>query len=385
MSHTQTPDTPTTSVGWTIVAMLFVAMAPISYVLEFHDAVVGFLAPDITLARPQLLSLLWLVPGLGIWLRQRRHQRTAALHRVIAPHLAAKLTPSVSQGKRNFRGVLMALAWFMLLVTLMGPQWGTQVRIMQRKGIDIIVAIDLSESMLAKDIPTASMQRMQRRLQLARKKVRVLMDLLAGERIGVVAFAGRPVTLCPLTIDHNTCAIWLESFSPSLITQGGTALASTIKHAVPMFSTSGANSRALFLLTDGDDHEKNTKKAAELAKKKGIRIYALGFGSPKMTVIPPEQLPPPPKGEPIDPRPIKTRLNESLLQQVATSTLGQYRRAKVSHQDIRGLYDHARQTLKAQTHKSQRMVFREERFNVFMGIGLLMLLFSWGFSERKDQ
>lgn len=369
------------SAFWSVVGLLCLAMVGVSYTLGLEEQVIAFLAPDVSLARPALLHWLWAVPGAALLLSQRRKLAEQQLHKLIAPHLAARMTPSISRGKRRLKLFLLSAAWVMLLLTWAGPQWGTQVRILQRKGIDIVVAIDLSESMLAKDVAAANGT--MRRLALARKKVRVLMDMLAGERVGIIAFAGRPVTLCPLTIDHNTCAIWLNSFEPSLITQGGTALASSIKHAIPMFSTSGANSRALILLTDGDDHEKNTKKAADEAKKKGIRIYALGFGSTKMTTILPSQLPPPPKDKAADPRPIKTRLNAKLLQEIATTTLGQYQQATVSHRDIRGLVDHARQTLRAQTHKSQRVVFREERFAIFMGIGMLLLLFQWGIGERK--
>lgn len=382
-NHPSTETTPP-SVGWTLLACIFVGMAGVSYALDLHTSIASFLAPDITLARPEWLHVLWCIPGLAIWVRQRRKRRIEQLQDVISSHLLHRLSPSLSHTKRRFKGILMGIAWLFFVITLAGPQWGTHVRILKRKGIDLVVAIDLSESMLAQDIPTANLQRKQRRLQLARKKVRILMDMLAGERIGIVAFAGRSVTLCPLTIDHNTCAIWLNSFEPNLITQGGTSLASTIKHTIPMFSTSGSNSRALILLTDGDDHEKNTLKAAKEAQKKGIRIYALGFGSSKMTTISPDQLPAPPKGEPMDPRPIRTRLNEKLLQKVTATTQGLYRKAEVSHRDIRALYEHAKQTLEAQTHKSQRMVFREERFGVFMGMGMLALLFAWGLGERKD-
>lgn len=370
------------SVGWSVFGFLLLAMAPISYLLGFHESIVTELAPEITLARPEWINLLWAIPGIALLTQQRQQARLQKLQDAFAAHLLPKMTPSVSPGRRRLKGILLALAWCMLVLTLAGPQWGLQVRILQRKGIDIVVAIDLSESMLAKDVTNAS-GRMMRRLRLARKKVQVLMESLKGERIGIIAFAGKPITLCPLTIDHNTCAIWLNSFAPSLIAQGGTALASTIKHSIPMFSTSGANSRALFILTDGDDHEKNTKKAAKEAKQKGIRIYTLGFGSTKMTVIQPNQLPPPPKGEPVDPRPIRTRLNEKLLKAISAQTLGIYKKATISHLDIRGIVEHARQTLRAQTNKSQKVEFREERFGVFMGIGMILLLFHWGIGERK--
>lgn len=379
-------ETKTTEVsaGWTLFSFFLLGMSGVSYAFGFDQSVTSYLAPDITLARPFALHFLWFIPAVAILIQQLHQRRLQKLQKTLSAHLLERLTPSLNPTRRRFKGILLAFGWVMLLFTLAGPQWGTHVRILKKKGIDIIVAIDLSESMLAKDISTASLQHKQRRLQLARKKVRVLMDLLAGERIGIIAFAGRPVTLCPLTIDHNTCAAWLDSFDPSLIAQGGTAIASTIKHSIPMFSTSGSNSRALFMLTDGDDHEKNTIKAAKLAKEKGIRIYALGFGSPKMTTITPDQLPPPPKGQPVDPRPIRTRLNEALLKKITALTQGIYRRAEVSHRDIRALYDHAKQTLQAQTHKSQRMIFREERFNVFTGIGLILLLFTWSLGERKD-
>jgi len=351
--------------------------------LRLVEGTLDFLQIDLTFARPWVLHSLWAIPGLAILLGQFRKKRRANLHRFVSARLIHRLTPNVSPERRRFKAFLMAMAWLFLLLAWAGPQWGTHVRLLKRAGIDIVVAIDVSESMLAKDVPTTSPNRKQRRLALARRKVRYLMERLGGDRIGIVAFSGQAHTLCPLTIDYNTCGVWLDSFTPDLLPSGGTALASTIRKSIKMFSTSGHNSRALILITDGDDHEKDTLKAAKEAKKKGIHVYTLGIGSTKMVTIDPSDLPPPPKGEEQDPRPIKTKLNAGLLKKIASNTHAVYRHAEVSHRDIRTIFEHAKQKLQARTHSSKRKIFREERFPIFAALGFFFLLLEFGFGQRR--
>ncbi len=373
----------TWSPGLTILALLFFALIPVGYVLQLHEQLRDMLAPEISLARPYVALFLFAIPGVALLLVQWHRSRLARLDRFVSHKLVGQLVPGDSPTRRRIKGWFLALAWTFLLMAWAGPQWGTKIRILKRRGIDVIIAVDVSESMLAKDAPTANPNQTQRRLQLARRKVRALMQQMPNERIGVIAFAGKPVILCPLTTDHNTCAFWLDSFEPRLVPYGGTALASTIQKAIPMFATSGQNSKAMFLLTDGDDHEKNTLDAAKAALKKGIRVYSLGFGSTQMTTIPASQLPAPPAGEEPDPRPIQTRLNAKLLKNVASTTKGIYRHAEVSHRDIKALYENARSVLKSRTHRSQRLIIREERFPPFLSIGLVFLLLYGSFRERK--
>jgi Ca-activated chloride channel family protein len=365
--------------------LLLFATIPIGLLLGFHDNIGQALAPEIGLARPWVLLLLLAIPAAAILLRQWHRVKRTKLMFFASPSLIDRLQPGHSQTRRDIKGWLLALAWSFLLVTWAGPQWGTKVRILQRSGIDVVISIDVSESMLAQDAPTLHPQQTQRRLQLARQKIRALMQMLENERIGIIAFAGKSFVLCPLTNDHNTCASWLESFEPHLIPYDGTALETTIRKAIPMFETSGTNSRAIFLLSDGDDHEKNTLEAAKEAHSKNIRIYTLGFGSPDITIIPASQLPPPAHGESPDERPIQTKLNEKLLEQIAADTKAIYRRAEASHRDVRTLYEHASQHLEKHTQKSERIVIREERFPIFAGIGLFLLILHWGFRERKEK
>ena len=376
-------STPTLSPLKTFVGFLFVLAAPLSWLLGLHQSVEQAMRPDILFDRGWVFNLLWLVPGLLLLLGQWRQLRRKRLERFVALKLLKDILPSDSPERRRARLALYGIAWFFLCLALTGPRWGTQVRILQRRGIDIVVAVDVSESMLAKDIATTSGLRKQRRLQLARQKVKVLMELLKGERIGMIAFSGQPFRLCPLTVDYNTCGIWLNSFDPSLIPYGGTALAGTIRKAIPMFDTSGYNARVLLLITDGDDQSKDTIKAAKLAKKKGIRIYTLGIGSTRTITLNASDIP----GNKDDQRPITTRLNAKLLQQISALTGGQFKSAEVTQRDIRGLFAHATSTLDKfkRTHKSKRVVLREARFPIFLTVALLFFLLEAGFRERKTQ
>ena len=372
------------SAGWVMLGVAFALLSPLSWALELHLSLTRLLEPSIGFARPWLLSLLWLLPAGGIFLSQARRARLQRLRSLAAPKTLSRLLDRYQPRRVLLKGWLLGAAFASLLIAWAGPQWGIQIRILQRKGIDVVVAIDISESMLARDIPSADGRRKEQRMRLAQRKIRYLMDALGGERIGLIAFSGKPVRLCPLTIDYNTCAIWLEEFDSRLIPYGGTALASTIQMAIPMFETSGMNSRALFLITDGDDHEKNTLDAVKAAKAKGIRIYTLGVGSTQETTLDPKDLPPPPQGQAPDPRPIVTKLNEPLLKEIAKESGGLYRHAEATQRDIRQLFEHATKQLEARTQKSKRQIFREERFPIFAGLGLLLLLIQISLRERRD-
>ncbi len=355
----------------------FTALSLLTWLSGAPQLLQNWLSPEAGFARPWVLSLLWLVPAAIFAGKLASSNSRKLLRKFSSQKLLPKLILDESQNRRQLRIISLSLAWVFLLLSWAGPEWGTKVIFLKRRGIDLVIALDLSESMLAKDAPSSDPSRPLSRLELAKKKIKMLMELAKGERIGILAFAGQPILLCPLTTDHNTCAIWLDSLDPYLVPYGGTAIADTIKKATELFQVSRDNSRALFLLTDGDDHQKNTIKAAQLAAKKGIKIFALGFGSPREKIIYPNELPPPPPDRPKDNRPIKTKLNEKLLRELAKITKGHYLRAEASFRDIKTLFDLAKSELKAYTQKTNRIVLRESRFVPFLSLALLLFFLAW--------
>jgi Ca-activated chloride channel family protein len=175
--------------------------------------------------------------------------------------------------------VLLTAAVALLLTALARPQYGTLERPMRRRGVEVLVAIDTSLSMLAPDIPPT-------RLARARAMLRDLLQRLSADSVGVLAFAGIPIVQCPLTTDHDMALNLLDTIDTESVPVQGTAIGATIRKAIETFREPGTGHKALVLLTDGEDHDSKPLEAAQEAAKAGIVIYAIGIGSTAGTFIP---------------------------------------------------------------------------------------------------
>ena len=267
---------------------------------------------------PSLLWLLALMPLL-IWFyvaAWRRRQRLIA--EFIPRRLVADLTVGVSRGRQKAKMILTSTAVALIIVAAARPQWGFQWDEATQKGLDIIVAIDASRSMLATDV-------VPNRLERAKLAALDLMKLAKTDRIGLIAFAGSAFMQCPLTLDDNAFRQSVASLKPEIMPQGGTALAETIQVALDAFAGEEENHKVLVLFTDGEDHQEQVLETAQKAAEEDLRIFTVGVGSPEGDLIPigkqgaqtiylKDQ-----SGEVV-----KSRLNEALLQQVAGTAKGFY-------------------------------------------------------------
>ena len=271
----------------------------------------------------QFAHPIWLIAGVaactvlgwGFYHFQKRSQ--AALHRFAAGHLLGKLTESVSPGRRMAKRVLLLIAVASIFAALARPHVGFQWKEVKRKGIDILMAVDTSKSMLANDVKP-------NRLERSKLGILDFVSKLEGDRVGLIPFAGTAFLMCPLTLDYDAFRQSLNVLDTQIIPQGGTDIASAIHEAEAAFSND-ANHKILVLVTDGEDLEGEALNAATEAAKKGMTIYTVGVGTPAGELIPLKK-----RGEgalfvkDAKGQVVKSRLDEKMLQKIAQTTGGQY-------------------------------------------------------------
>jgi len=323
------------------------------------------------------LWLLWLIPALALFYVYAFRARRRALQRFCADqHLLARLIPEVSWTRRRYKALLVVVALTLMLVALLRPRWGFHWEDVRRVGVDLIVAIDVSTSMNAQDIEPS-------RLERAKREVRDLVRLLEGDRIGLLAFAGEAFMQCPLTLDYGATELFLDNLGPELISTPGTSLGSAIRLAVRSFKTQAKNSKALILITDGEDHEGEPLQAAAEAKQAGVRIFTIGVGKEGGAPIPS-----PEGGFKKDDRGemILTRLDETTLQKIALETGGSYVRSVSGDMDLEKIYlEDIKQRMEKQELSSARQKKWEERFQLLLALALLALVAETMLSERRNK
>jgi len=329
-------------------------------------------------ARPNYLYLLGLIPLAATFLAWAASRRRAALARIGLPDLIATLSASVSRRKRRWKTVLWLVALVALVVALARPRWGTQVTVKAQEGVEVMVALDVSSSMLAEDVKP-------NRLTRAKLTVEELMDRLGGNDVGLVLFSGAAFIQFPLTTDFNTARAFLEGAGPGSISRPGTALEEAIRVALDGFPEERATSRVILLLTDGEGHEGDPLAAAREAAEQDTVIYAIGFGSPE--------------GEPIPIRDdggavgdykkdaqgkmVLSRLDEVTLQQITAETGGRYSRASAGGEEIGAIVE-AISALETGEKEGQFETYGVERFEWFAGAALLALTAETFVSDRKS-
>ena len=315
---------------------------------------------------PQYLYALAALPALMLFLRWAWGRRTAALRRIGDPAIVGRL--GLETG-RLVRGVRLAL-WFagvaLLIVGLARPQWGSDIEIVEQGGVQVMVALDISRSMLAQDLkPT--------RLDRAKLEISDLISRLEGDEVGIVLFSGASFIQFPLTSDHATARTYLNHASPNAITRQGTVIAEAIETAMVGFSTERDTQKIIVIMTDGENHEGDPVTAARQAAGQGAVIYTVGFGSPEGGAVPDYDE----RGNIIGYRQdaqgqgILSRLDEVALQQIADSGGGRYFRA-ADRGAMAGLAEEidSFQDESLQSEFNQRKV---ERFQLFLLAGALCL------------
>ncbi len=327
-------------------------------------------------AAPQfLLILIPLVPGLiaFFWFaaRKRRHLMTLFVQARLLPSLSAGISPT----RQKIQHALLFAAVVSIVIALARPQWGYHYEEVKQKGLDIVVAIDVSKSMLADDIAP-------NRLTRAKLAAQDLVQQAKSDRLGLVAFAGNAFLQCPLTLDDIAFKQSLDTLDVNVISQGGTAVAEAIDIATTAFKE-GDSYKILVLFTDGEDNDTGAIESAQRGAKNGLKIFTVGIGTPEGELLRITDS----KGRTDYVRDengavVKSHLNEDLLKKIALAGDGQYiplRGAKA----VETLYEKAIAPLPKNEHSSKLARQYHEQFFWFIGLAIMLLIIEMFLPERK--
>jgi len=293
--------------------------------------------------------------------------------------LIEKLSLSYSPKKQRRKVDLMLLGVFFLLFSLARPQLGTKLTLMKREGVDIIIAMDVSLSMLAEDIKP-------NRLEKAKQEINGLISRMKGDRVGLVAFAGVPFVQCPLTLDYSAAKMFLDIIDVNLIPQPGTALGDAVRASIKAFNQKERKYKVLILLTDGEDHDSDPLGAAEEASKEGIRIYTIGIGSVQGEPIPIKDNRGQVTGFKKDKEGsvIVSRLDEVTLQKIALTTGGKYYHATSGEMELDKIYDEISKMEKKEL-EGKLLTQYEDRYQYFLLLSVVFLTIEFLLSERRSR
>lgn len=327
----------------------------------------------INFAQAQYLLLIFLIPVFfviqALLLRRRRRQ----IRKFGDERLVNQMMPSYSKSKVWVRLILFSIGFFFFVIGLSRPQIGARLKEREIKGSEIIIAIDVSNSMLAEDYSP-------NRLDRAKLAVSRLVDKLRDDRIGLVIFAGTSFVQLPVTTDYVSAKMFLNSIDTGSIPIQGTALGDAITTCIRSFSEQSDKSRAIILITDGENHEDNPVEAAEMAAEMGIKVFTIGVGSP-------EGKPIPMNGELLKDKNgeiVVTRLDEAVLQEIAAKGNGAYVRAGNSEFGLNPILDDLKK-LEDETYTS--VVFEEydEQFMYFLAIALFFFVLEMLVGDRRSK
>lgn len=324
-----------------------------------------------TFATPIFLySLIVLLPALLLFFIWANRRREAALARLGNPTLVQRLSATVNWPGRRWRSILWFVTLIMLAVALARPQWGVETHEVKQQGIEVMVALDVSRSMLAQDIKPD-------RLSRAKLEIADLMNRLGGDEIGLVLFAGASFIQFPLTSDYATARTFLDSARPEVISKPGTAIGEAIRTALGAFDYNRPSQKVIVLITDGEDHAADTLAVAQEAADQGILLYTIGFGSPQGEPIPDYNA----AGEVVgfkrdqQGEVVLSKLDEATLQQIAEIGHGRYFQASADGSELDALIGELNTLQKAEL-ATQLESWGIERFQNFLLLALLALVVS---------
>ena len=325
--------------------------------------------------------LLWLVPALLALYIYAFVRKRQALALFMDPNLASRLLADVSRARQWVKAICLIAAVGCLALALMQPQWGKRWQDVPRRGRDLMILLDVSRSMLARDV-------IPNRLQRAKIDIKDLVQVLhqeGGHRLGLVVFAGRASLQCPLTLDYAFFLQKLNQVGPETVGRGGTLIGDAIRQALHGFGTLEHNYKDIILITDGEDHESFPLEAAKAAAQAQVSIYAIGLGDPRVgTRIPARDDPEKPAFVQYQGQEVRSKMREDLLLEIARITGGAYVPAGTRSIELDRIY---MENLAPKARRDLDVAVRERyvhRFQWFVLAGFLLLVIEMLIPERKS-
>lgn len=329
-------------------------------------------------ANEAYLYLLLLIPVLLIfyWIMYRIKKKS--LHVFGNPGLLKGLMPEVSYSKPFLKYILVLLAMTAIIFALARPQFGSRLREVKRQGVEIIIALDVSNSMLAEDIRP-------NRLEKAKRAISRLLGRLNNDKVGLIVFAGDAYMQLPITTDYSAAKIFLNTIGPQIVPKQGTAIGSAIRLGTRSFTTESELSKALIVITDGENHEGDAVEAAMQAAEKGIIVHAIGMGLPQGAPIPiagkygRKSFRKDREGNTVI-----SKLDEKMLQEIAVAGKGAYIRANNAEAGLTTIFNEINKMEKKEI-ESRIYSDYEDQFPWIIAIALTFLVLDTFVLERRNK
>ena len=293
-------------------------------------------------------------------------------------HIVHELMPGESKSKPYIKFILVLLAFIVFVIGIINPQVGSKLEKVKREGIDLMLVLDVSNSMLAEDIKP-------NRLERSKMAISSLIDKLQGDRIGIIIFAGNAYKQLPLTTDYSAARLFLSAVDTKIVPSQGTAIGEAINMAVESFDEEGEHNKAIIVITDGENHEDDAIGAATASADIDIKVFTIGMGLPDGSPIPLYNQYGNQTGFKKDRQGqnIVNKLNEDMLRQIAAAGNGSYARANNASTGLRKIFDDISQIEKKEIETKQFTDY-EDRFQYYLVAALILLLIELLIADRKS-
>jgi Ca-activated chloride channel family protein len=331
----------------------------------------------IRFAHSEYLYALLLLPGCVLLFWWAMRSRKKLMSRFGSAHLLERLTPSAARYKHYLKFVLVLAAVAFVVIGIANPQIGTKMEEVRREGVDIFIALDVSNSMTAEDIRP-------NRLQSAVREISQLLDRLQNDRIGIIVFAGDSYLQLPLTDDYGAARMMLSTIDIDIVPIQGTAIGSAMKLAMKSFVEGEKKHKAIVIITDGENHEDDAISAAKEAASEGVVVHTIGMGSPAGAPIPVYQ-----NGGQIGFKKdaggnvVVTKLDEAGLQQIADAGDGKYFRASSQQNELDAVFADI-QAMEKKEFGAKVFTDYQDRFQYLLAVALLLIVLEFFISERRN-
>ncbi|HCC71306.1 MAG TPA: hypothetical protein DEQ09_09180 [Bacteroidales bacterium] len=326
---------------------------------------------------PEYLYLLILIPVLILIMAVNNRISRKKIRAAGEQHLIKSLIPEFSFFRRNLKFFFQLLAFILMIIVLARPQFGSKLEEVKREGVEVIIALDVSNSMLAEDIQP-------NRLERAKQAISSLVERLQDDKIGLIVFAGDAYTQIPVTTDYVSAKMFLSSISPGIVPKQGTSLSSAINLGMSSFSPAVDESKALIIITDGENHEDDPVPMAEQAAEKDIVIHTIGIGSSSGVPVPVINNGKRNYLKDNEGNTVITKLDQDILKKIAFASGGKYVKASNTNIGLNTIFNEI-SSMKKQELEGTVYTEYDEQFQIFAAMALFLLLLDVIIMERRNR
>jgi Ca-activated chloride channel homolog len=328
-------------------------------------------------ANPDYLYLLLLLPVVILLYIINEIRKKRALKRLGDISLVRRLVPELSKMRPGVKFILQLIAITAGVIMLSRPQFGSKIEDVKKQGVEVIIALDVSNSMLAEDIQPD-------RLTRAKQAISRLVDNLDNDKIGLIVFAGDAYTQIPVTTDYVSAKMFLSTINPDMVPKQGTAIGAAINLGIRSFSPGEGKSKAMIIITDGENHEDDPVSSAEEASKAGIIIHTIGIGSTEGVPVPVMINGKKDYLKDVEGNTVITKLDEDILKKIAISTDGNYVRASNSNIGLDEIFSEINKMKKQELEGTMYTEYNDQ-FQIFAAIAMFLIMFDFIIMERKNR